>query len=55
VTLQPLPLSISAQKRAVLTSENELNDGISRIYFSTFFEFLAASDAMVADESGVRR
>jgi hypothetical protein len=32
------------------TLESNLNDGINRIYFSLFFEFLAASDAMVADE-----
>jgi hypothetical protein len=45
----------SPQKITVVTLENNLHDGITRILFFIFFEFLAASDAMVADESGVRR
>jgi len=45
----------SLQKITVVTLESELNDSINIFYFSTFFDFSAASDAMVADESGVRR
>jgi hypothetical protein len=34
---------------------SKANDYINIFYVATFFEFLAASNAMVADESGVRR
>jgi hypothetical protein len=34
--------------------DNNLNDGvINRFYFSTFSDFLAVSNAMVAHENGV--
>jgi hypothetical protein len=45
----------SPQKITVVTLESKLSDGINRFYFSTFFDFLAVSDAMVDDENGVRR
>jgi hypothetical protein len=43
------------QKITVVTLEREINDGVTRFCFSTFFNFLAVSEAMVADEGGVRR
>ena len=43
------------KKITVGTIENNLNDYINIFFIVTFFEFLAASNAMVADESGVRR
>ena len=45
----------SFKKITVGTMENNLNDYINIFFFVTFFEFLAASNAMVANESGVRR
>jgi hypothetical protein len=44
-----------AQKITVVTLESNLNDDITRFYFSIFFDFLAASNAMVADEIDIRR
>jgi hypothetical protein len=48
--LRPKKGQFPPPKITLVTLDNTLNDGISIIYFSTFFEFLAASDAMVADE-----
>ena len=45
----------SPGKITVATKDTKLNDGVSRFFISTIFEFLAASNAMVADQSGVRR
>ena len=39
----------------VVTIGSQANDYINIFFIATFFEFLAASNAMVADESGVRR
>jgi hypothetical protein len=43
------------QNITLVTLDNTLNDGVNRIYFSTFFDFLAALYAMVADESSIQR
>jgi hypothetical protein len=45
----------SPKKSTVATKDTKLNDSVSRFFISTIFEFLAASNAMVADESGVWR
>jgi hypothetical protein len=42
-------------KIMIVALDCNLNDCIKRFYFSIFFEFLVASNAMVADDSGVRR
>ena len=39
----------------IVTIGNKVDDCINIFLIATFFEFLAASKAMVADESGVRR
>lgn len=43
------------KKNTVDTVDAKVDDGVKSFYFSYFLDFLAASDAMVADEGGVRR
>jgi hypothetical protein len=38
----------------IVTVGSKANEYINKFFIATFFDFLAASDAMVADESGVR-
>ena len=45
----------SNKKIMLVTLGSNPNDYITIFFIATFFEFLAASNAMVADESGVRR
>jgi hypothetical protein len=41
------------KKITVVTIDNKkLNDGVNGFFITTIFEFLAASNTMVADESG---
>jgi hypothetical protein len=47
-------VQFSPRKITVGTLESKLNDVVTRFFISTIFELLAASNAMVADESGVR-
>jgi hypothetical protein len=39
----------------IVTRGRKTNDYINIFFIATFFEFLEPSNAMVADESGVRR
>ena len=58
-----LALSISAPKCTIFFSpkihvdviDNKIDDNVKGFYFSIFYEVLAASNAMVADERGVLR
>jgi hypothetical protein len=45
----------SAGKITLVTIDNNLNDDVNNYFIPNFFEFLAASNAMVADETGIRR
>jgi len=47
--------NVFAQKITVDLLDNKLDDNVKGFYFYIFYEVLAASNAMVADESGVRR
>jgi hypothetical protein len=42
------------KKNMIVTIGSKANECINIFLIATFFEFLAASDAIVADESGVR-
>jgi hypothetical protein len=43
------------KKNTVDKVDDKVDDGVKSFYFFYFLDFLAASDAMVADEGGVRK